>query len=471
MLKIFETKQKNVVKATIILLAVLLFTGIIVYTRYIQVSPRNLLRDMAQQTKDLTSTKMAMNIVLDVNGKEGKSNFNMSSRMSMDMSVTLKPVATKGIGTMSMTTSGKTQKADMEMYMVEDGDQYVTYANTNGTWVKSKNKMPKATEYYLVGLEKYHKNFKLEKELKNVDGRTCYVLKGKIRAKALGALMSTAIDRMEKVVSAIGQDGWADREVPVALYISQKDQNPVKLTADVEEIVKKALNKEGGNINIETCLLEIQYKSFDSVSLIQVPDDIKAKAVESISDTKEADQKKEVTELKPKGAEQSRELGNVWKDMTISINDQLVTLPCTYEEFANTGLELDTEFGEIAVDTVLEPKMSKYVYYKPSDSANDYLEASILNSSDLPTAARDSLVTSVSYRDAQTAAEINIVLPGGIKMGSSKEEVIALYGEPAETKEDYYTWQADQGDGTDSLTLRIEEEKGVTYLSVKHSLK
>ena len=133
------------------------------------------------------------------------------------------------------------------------------------------------------------------------------------------------------------------------------------------------------------------------------------------------------------------------------------------------GVDLDP--GDVYWDQHFYPEGEKWV----NDVRENYLHASLKNRTDKVTDIYDVDVVSVNMNEG-FVFEDDLALPGGIKIGSSKEEVLAAYGEPDAAKDTslYYYYTTEEYDMTVyyGTTVSLDEETGlVTWFNVRVGTK
>jgi len=110
-----------------------------------------------------------------------------------------------------------------------------------------------------------------------------------------------------------------------------------------------------------------------------------------------------------------------------------------------------------------------------NDDRGAYLHTSIKNRTDEEAVIDDVDVVSVNMSEGYVF-EDDLELPGGIKIGSSKEEVLAAYGEPDSTKDTslYYYYTTEEYDMTVyyGTSVKLDKETGlVIWFNVRTGTK
>ncbi len=146
----------------------------------------------------------------------------------------------------------------------------------------------------------------------------------------------------------------------------------------------------------------------------------------------------------PQMAEASSELGATWDTFTVQINDKVLTLPCTMEELEAAGLTLDTE--DTPENYVVNAREYVYTYFE--DANDNEILVDIVNLSEEPKSLRECIIGGVTVYDSDLEnGGLSVIFPGGVQIGTPKDEVLAKYGNTEEGYDDedfgVYTWYAD----------------------------
>ena len=171
-------------------------------------------------------------------------------------------------------------------------------------------------------------------------------------------------------------------------------------------------------------------------------------------------------EMEP--AQPSGDLGAAWDSYTVQFNDSVVNLPCTLQDLEALGFALDTE--ETPENYIVNPEENEYVFVEDSNGNSFMLD--MVNDTDT---AREIVECQVGgiYIDDYGISEggLTVLFPGGIQVGMTKDEVLAVYGETSDVYEgeslDTYTWYAGDGYGK-NCCIEFDADTGtVSYMSMQ----
>ncbi len=172
-----------------------------------------------------------------------------------------------------------------------------------------------------------------------------------------------------------------------------------------------------------------------------------------------------------------KKLSISWTDMELIFGGINYTLPCSYQELAESGWTIDLadygyedgytmEPGEMTYGTMdLEnPQYSDKIrvqvgFYNDSDMEKDILECNIW-----------SLTVDISRVVEEGETHPEFALSNGIMMGSSRDDVEAVCGpceDVREVSEYNYVTYSYQVNYTYYLKMDIHEKYGVTFISLK----
>jgi len=137
-----------------------------------------------------------------------------------------------------------------------------------------------------------------------------------------------------------------------------------------------------------------------------------------------------------------------------SLNGDIFTLPFAFTNLADkgwTGQNLD-------VDTL---RPNQFSISGPIENNGQVFNVSFINTTQNVLTFEESNIGRIFFneRDAQSGTEI--IIPGGITIGSSMEEIIAAHGEPSDRRENSFEYVLEYSLGTyTTITLRVNRESG-----------
>ena len=414
-------------------------------------TPKNLLNSMTEKTADVTSVEMNMTLDVVANGDVQGTTADMTIKMDANVQSTFDPEIAYIEGSMDMAFMGQKQSVEMEIYTEEEDSNYMTYSRSGSDdWYKTKTEHISLENDWTV-FKDMHQSFELNKDLEEVDGKECYVLSGDLSGEELSIIMESATGLMGDSGDILGDIDWDEASVPVELYIYRKTQYPAKLTLDAQNLAQAAFDKQELGMDCDTYILEMNYTSFDSVDAMEVPADVKENAITS-SRILDYDMEDDYV---LEAAEQASELGTYWDSMTISMGGKVITLPCTYEQLKDTGLKFADE--DITEDYAINAEDSENLdFVKPGSSYGD-VTAALYNALDEPIKLSDALVCEIAYMELDES-DMEIIFPANVKIGMTRDEAVAVYGEPDYTAEDSCGWYQDFEEYEIGVYISYDEE-------------
>ena len=195
-----------------------------------------------------------------------------------------------------------------------------------------------------------------------------------------------------------------------------------------------------------------------------VPNTEITKEKEETVETKEKEEEKEEkeekteekTEEKKETKKKSSKVSANKEDFEFAINGNVLSLPCTIADLEDVGFKMDDK----KKDLIMNPN------YKDNDSLNYgdpddyiYVVVSFYNDTEKPIKYSECKVDGISFYDRDEVNTYEIV--GGLKIGSTMDEVKAVFGEPERS---YF------GDnGYASFDYELENED--SFIHEKYSFK
>ena len=190
-----------------------------------------------------------------------------------------------------------------------------------------------------------------------------------------------------------------------------------------------------------------------------MPDQV-LNAVGEPIEAEDDDDKEKEQPAKKSDTKAAAELGENWNSYTVQINGEVLSLPFDYSELEVLGFGLDESITP--KDFIVNPGESKYTSLVTSDQ--EYLTVELFNDSGEACEVTKCKVGSIGTDAYSDGGSVEVVFPGGIKAGDSKEKVLEVYGEPTDQYEDenfhMYTWYDKNGSYTDRCQVDFDAEEG-----------
>ena len=295
---------------------------------------------------------------------EDESGEDLSTEMNVEASMTCKatggPVAAYTTGSVSVTVFDENNVQDVESYVVREDDKFVTYMNDGSeTWTKSDSDVPEMDDLYNLSMFEGVRDGQIEASLadstETIGEQTVYRMDITLSGDAIEEYLGSSLETMSSVFGDDYDSVLSDMTIPVAMYIAEGTNLPVRMEFDGTELGNKIMSYVQSfiTVNVSEFKVSSEYKSFNEIPEITVPEDVIANAVpaadndsdesadEELPDEAagEADPEYEVPEPDENGryAITSTATGSIAKfalpeDQTVnySVGDTLFTL-CTNE--------------------------------------------------------------------------------------------------------------------------------------------
>lgn len=427
-------------------------------------TPENLLASMAEKTAEFDS--FATNLKMEMQATFGYEGFSadMMVQIEMDSEETTDPITAYTETKMEVAVMGEKETGAAETYVEEEDGKYNVYSKSD---VDDDWYMTEMTDEYSANLDLdvlKPEYFELNEELETIDGEECFVLSGTLQGEELEELLNAAINMMDEedsyFDSFLDEDVFGeDIEIPIEIYIARKTQYPLKMTMDMCEMMQNAFDSQGLGGECETFYCEIVYSSFNEISEIAIPDDVRDSATAEESDDEEKDL--EASDEVLEGIKQESELGEKWDSMTMSIDGNVLTLPCTFEQLTDAGLTMDDfEFDE---DTVIDVGEEELAYFRAPGATDGDILVGLYNDSSKPVSMENALVVDIEFYDSDVE-DLKVLFPGNLEIGMKAEAFKEAYGEPVSYYEGSYMWRAEKGEFDQVFEIHYDEETNeVTY--------
>lgn len=389
-------------------------------------TPESLFKDVEKNSEKIESAKC--NIAMKMEMSDGTD--SMAVSMDMDMGVTTDPAAVYGKGEVDMSALGMDQKAEIEMYQVEEDGEQVTYTLTDGEWSRNVG-----SDDMFEDVEDQAKLFELSKDMVEVNGKDCFELTGDMGGDTLSGMMG------EEMISDLAgldldEEEISDIKVPCTMYIYRENILPARVTVDMSDVLGTLAGAEEAGVDISEFSIEITYLEFDCVDEIKVPEEALAAVEDDGSDDDYEWDDDEDIFVGADPVEPSGELGDSWETYTVQVNDKVLTLPCSIADLEAAGLTMDTEYTPETY--VVNSEEYELAWFE--DGNGNSIMVDMINMDAEPKELKDCLIGGISVYDYDLeAGGLTVVFPGGVQIGTPVDDVLAAYGDTDDSYEGEYS--------------------------------
>ena len=215
---------------------------------------------------------------------------------------------------------------------------------------------------------------------------------------------------------------------------------PALLEIDFTEAMQWAIIASEDNtedVSLDKFRFAITYDSFDDVDEIVVPEEaVKATASTETTEmsteaagTQPAAGTEKLPTIETEKAAPASDTG--WQTYEVLFNNTKIILPCDFAELKALGYTLDED-----TDPEYIVNKGEYEYGYLADKNGALISVDFLNTTDGPLSIPECKVASIGSDDwFLEGSKMSIVYPGGITLGSTKEEVLSAYGNPQDAYE------------------------------------
>ncbi len=161
------------------------------------------------------------------------------------------------------------------------------------------------------------------------------------------------------------------------------------------------------------------------------------------------------------------ELGKTWDSFAIQIGDSAIQFPCKVQEVEAAGFTIDDP--AVTKEYVVNPDEYKSVLMKNAQGASAMFDFS--NETDEVQKITECEIAGI-YVDEYSVNKsgVTMAFPGGVKVGTSEEDLLKAYGEPTDSFEgenyNTYAWYT-KGDYGKNCQIAIDPKtKKVKYMSM-----
>ena len=251
---------------------------------------------VADALKDVTS--MEYDSVIDMIAvmsmgemmSEDESAEDLSTEMHVEASMTCKatgkPVAAYTTGSVDVTVFDENNVQDVESYVVREDDKFVTYMNDGSeTWTKSESDVPEMDDLYNLSMYEAMRDGQIDAALaeatETIGEQTVYRLDIVLSGDAIEEYLGSSLETMSSVFGDDYDTVLTDMSIPIVMYIAEGTNLPVRMEFDGTELGNKIMSYVQSFITVSVSSFKVSadYKSFNEIPEIIVPEDVIANAV------------------------------------------------------------------------------------------------------------------------------------------------------------------------------------------------
>ncbi len=221
---------------------------------------------------------------------EDESSEDLSTEMNVEAKMTCKatgePVAAYTTGSVDVTVFDENNVQNVESYVVREDDEFVTYMNDGSeTWTKSESDVPEMDDLYNLSMFEAIRDGQIEASLaeatETIGEQTVYRLDIVLAGDAIEEYLGSSLETMSSVFGDDYDSVISDMTVPIAMYIAEGTNLPVRMEFDGTELGNKIMSYVQSFITVTVSSFKVaaDYKSFSEIPEIVVPEDIIANAV------------------------------------------------------------------------------------------------------------------------------------------------------------------------------------------------
>lgn len=210
----------------------------------------------------------------------GKETIGMD--MNMDMNVFTDPAKLKTVISMNIDAGqGDAVNQNMEMYVIQENEEYYTYMSVLGSWMKMKldksefeeSMNSSNSEAYLNTLTEI-KDSLTSSEVEE-DGKKLIKLEGTVTGESMKKLIETS--GVDDQLSSANLDISAYEnlgDIQISVYFDKEAETLYKISMDMKNMMQKALEAEAGEeeVAVDECLIEAIYENFNAGTDFELPE-------------------------------------------------------------------------------------------------------------------------------------------------------------------------------------------------------
>lgn len=442
-----------------------------------EVTVKSLFQDAHKNTKDAKS--IDMDVLLDLECKMEAE--NAATSMGFHFDVNTKMENEKGLymdGDAKIDLFGTNMTVPVKSYTVLGKEKSTVYTydpNTDSWSYAEKDVDENDFTEDIVGYDfsEIYDKLTLADELEDYHDKKCYSVSGKVKGAELGDLIENIEEELQQ--NQLDEDALEYLTAEITFYFDQKtkdlsgmyldfsgsDWDKLSENSNASDEMGMGMFGKDAKLNVPKFSMEIIVNSYDDYKF-KLPEDVKDQAVEDESKSENVLMNLgEDTDTDTDTDDDNQSNGDAVLDKKLEIakgnfkidgkSYQLKSLANVLEE---DGWVFDTEYND---SDMIPAEGYEIISFTKDDK---FISLYVLNESDGEKSYKECDLAGVYNTDMEPAV---LELDGGIKIGSSYEDVVAVLGEPEDIYEsdDYKSLDYQSASGE----VRLEIDFGDNIVS------
>lgn len=238
-----------------------------------KMTPKKLMSSVSKNLADAKSVSNTLSMYIEL---EDVLN-TMKVSMDMQMQNTADPKAGHAKGTAEVDFSGTKVGSDIEIYQVNEGDEFVTYSSMYDKWSRESaaNSVKSSFNGNLFQeADDSIKSFHIAEQAVQLDDKDCYQMYGDISGKELLGFMGADMMGAFGLVEIPAEEALVNLEIPVTIEVYQEELLPARVIIDMTDVMNDLYDEYDKSTNVNDFTIELGYTGFDEVDKIEVPQDV-----------------------------------------------------------------------------------------------------------------------------------------------------------------------------------------------------
>ena len=450
-------KHKSLSFFLIIVLCLTVFTGCIQESTTkdeITVDIKTaVLEHMASVQSVKTHITLDMKAHMGMQGSENAHTASLGSDISTQMTVS--PLALHTESFSRITVDGTHTRDDREYYIVERGEEMFRYDYVNddewklSTLTRADALAVPCQTGLIYDWNTFLSHLHDDALIEVINDKSCLRLSGEVPAALLQELFGKNVfDSFMYSAEMLLAD-----MIPCMLYVDSETYYPeqVVLTFTNSFIVSDMV--------IDTAVATVNYSKWNEIPEIEVPKRVEVVAIDTeldfynsfytwslfspyikVEETKDVE---DADDTIPPVNSSSLESQADWSTFQVRLDGNIIQLPILYSDIEKAGYIIDVFYNSSILDT------NMYMESIPLKKGSDTLYCTFVNTDDVPQQITSCYICAIDLSvENNTAAGIEICLPGNVALGTSRDALISAYGEPdilnIGFSRDTYIWNGSQ---------------------------
>ncbi len=241
-----------------------------------RMTPKKLFDEASSRLQDVSSSSNRIELDIQLEDVLELQEVNME----MEMENTTDPPAGYARGNARVNIRDAEVAAELEIYQVMEGEEYVTYSSLDGAWEREVSE-PDLENHIGVDGDIFAQeadaveDFRLSEQTVTVEDKECYQMYGDVTGEELMGLLGRDMINAFGMVDLPSEEAVREMDVPIILDIYKEELLPARIIVDMSGVLGELYDAYGETTEVNLYSIELVFTEYNQVEEIAVPQEVK----------------------------------------------------------------------------------------------------------------------------------------------------------------------------------------------------